>query len=363
MTKYIPNLQILKKEDFIPSTIVVKGILSTKINIENLARFLVITHKFDKENNRIRLISGTRKGIQYFGPEGCLVFVGYRDILRGMRTGAMNNMVSLDLQYGGKNIHIKLSSTSITSVGTNSLEAGKKAVNKILEHISNTNKFLEYSNSLTIEKKKYNIEWLLEYLSSIDKELREKDILKVIKYKDDLEIKFILSLLHYYNDHEDLESFKKHINRLTEELILSEKSIECKKYDIFNSVYHIKPISNENFIMPLNKLAPFLASKGVCTSWHNALSEGCNICFDIEEIKEGINHEDKYYKHRISIPTTGNIKQSSPTSKEEAYKYYKGVMNLIKDFFNQSDIDFKDYIVKDLTYEDVKVLMKTKKKV
>ena len=152
--KYIPEIKFLEKKDFIPSTIVVKGILSTKIDIDIFSRYLVITHKFDKENKRIRLISRTRKGIEYYGPEGSIVFVGYKKILRGMRTGAMNNMVSIDLQYGGKNIHLKLSSNSITSVGTNSLEAGKKAVNKILEHISDTRKFLEYSNSLEAESKK-----------------------------------------------------------------------------------------------------------------------------------------------------------------------------------------------------------------
>ena len=177
MSKYTPEIKILKEEDFIPSTIVVKGILSNKLDIVVLSKYLVISHKFDKDNNRIYLESGTRKGIEYFGPEGCLVFVGYREVKRGMRTGAMNNMVSIDLQYGGKNIHIKLSKNSITSVGTNSLEAGKKAVTKILEHISNTKNFLEFSNNLDNNIKFKNIVWLLNYIKAFEKGTRVDKIL------------------------------------------------------------------------------------------------------------------------------------------------------------------------------------------
>lgn len=357
----MPDFKILDKKDFIPSTIVTKGFFNTKIDIDILSAFLVITHKFDKNNKRIKLISGTRKGIKYFGPEGCIIFVGYKKI-RGMRTGAMNNMVSIDLQYGGKNIHLKISSTSITSVGTNSLEAGKKAVEKILEHIKKAKDFLDYSNSLDSLTKIKNMEWLLEYLKNKDENLRENDIVKNIVFSEEdfINKKFIYFLMHYYDDYDSLENFKTHIFSLKENLILAEKDIVCRQYDIFNSVYHIRPIVNKNFIMPLNKLAPFLASKGVCTSWHNALSESINISFDIESTKEDINHENKYYKHRISIPTTCNLKQSSPTNKEEAYKYYLGTMNLIKEFFTTQDINFKDYIVKNIKTEDIEILTKRK---
>ena len=352
MSKFIPDIKILSKKEFVPSTIVVKGILSSKIDIIVLSKFLKITHKFNKDNERIRLVSGTRKGIEYFGPEGCIVFVGYRETKRGMRTGAMNNMVSIDLQYGGKNIHIKLSKSSITSVGTNSLEAGKKAVNKIMEHINETKNFLEFSNSLETTEKNNCIEWLLKYLKDFKEGTREEDIIKVIDIPEKLNKKFIYNILKYYNDHEILGDFYDHISLLTNKLSLSEEEISCKEYDIYNSVYHIRPIDNPNFILPLNKLAPFLANEGVCTTWHNALSEGCKICFDIENIKEGVNHEDKYYKHRITILNTSKIIQSSPTLRDEAYKYYLGTIKLIQKFLNSQDIDFKQYVIKDFNKID-----------
>lgn len=352
------EIKVLKKEDFIPSTIVVKGILSSKIDINILSKFLPIDHQFDEDNKRIKLISGSRKHIEYYGPEGSIVSIGYKTIRRGMRTGAMNNMVSLDMQLGGKNIHIKLSATSIMSVGTKTIDAGKKVVNKVIEHILSLQEYLNYSNSLTKEEKQENIDWLLK---EIEFGQRKKEILRNLNLPENVNKKYIFFLLNYFDDYDDKKDFTNHIMSTKEDLIICEEIVSCNKYDIFNSVFHMQPITNPNFKMPLHKLAPFLADLGVSVSWHNALSEGCNVCFDIEEEKEGINHEDKSYKHRFTIYITSKIKQTSPTLKDEAYKYYLGLTNLIKLFFQQKDIDFKKYISNDIQLKNnVKILLKTK---
>ena len=363
MSVFTPEINILEEDKFVPSTITIKGIFSSKIDINILSSFLFVDHKFDKENNRIKLISGSRQSIEYFGPEGAIVSVGYKNIRRGMRTGAMNNMVSVDMQMGGKNIHIKLSSTSITSVGTSNIEAGKKVVNKIIEHITELQKFLDFSNSLSQEEKEKNIQWLLNELKDFEEDTRFKDLMEELKISEEMNHNFIMFLLKYYDDYDSFEDFSNHINTTKKHLILSEEKVNCDKYDIFNSVYHIQPIKNSNFRMPLHKLAPFLAGMGVSTSFHNAISEGVNVCFDTEEEKEGINHEDKFYKHRFTIHITSKIRQSSPTSKEEAYKYYKGMMNLLKLFFKKNDIDFQKYISEDIkVHDNVKILLKTKEK-
>lgn len=364
MSEFVPEINILSKEEFIPSTITMKGIFSSKIDINIIASFLFVKHAFDKDNERIRLISGSRQSIEYSGNEGDIVSVGYKSIRRGMRTGAMNNMVSVDMQLGGKNIHIKLSATSITSVGTSTFEAGKKVVDKILEHIKDLQKILDFSNSLEREEKSKNIEWLKEESKGFKKGLRYSEIIERIKIPNHLNHKYISFLLKYFDDYDDLEDFHFHIDKTVDNLDLSEQEISCVKYDIFNSVYHIKPIANPNFRMPLHKLAPFLANPpyNISTSWHNAISEGINICFDIEEEKEGINHEDKFYKHRFTIPITSKIKQTSPSSKDEAYKYYLGTMNILKMFFQQEDIDFKKYVTEDIQgHDNVKILLKMKK--
>lgn len=360
---FVPEITVIKKEDYIPSTIVLKGIFSSKIDINILSKFLFIDNKFDEKNKRIQLISGSRLSIDYFGPEGSIVFIGYKTIRRGMRTGAMNNMVSVDLQLGGKNIHIKLSSTSITSVGTNTIESGKKVVNKIIEHISNLQKILDYSNSLTFEEKQKNILWLINETKQFKKETRVKYLIDNLKIPDEMNKKYILFLIKYFDDYNNIEDFNLHILGTQKELILCEEKVSCSKYDIFNSVFHMKPINNKNFKMPLHKLAPFLAELGVSVSWHNSLSEGCNVCFDIEEEKEGINHENKFYKHRFTIYITSKIKQTSPTMKDEAYKYYVGLTNLIKMFLKKEDIDFKKYISNDINIDkNIKILLKSKDK-
>jgi len=363
MSNFTPEINVLEKEKFVPSTITIKGIFSSKIDINILSNFLFVEQKFDKKNNRIKLISGSRQSIEYFGPEGAIVSVGYKNVRRGMRTGAMNNMVSIDMQFGGKNIHIKLSSTSITSVGTSNIDAGKKVVNKIIEHITNLQKFLDFSNGLSVEEKEKNINWLLEELKDYEEGTRFKDLMEELIIKEEMNYNYIMFLLKYYDDYDSLEDFSNQINITKKILFLSDDKVNCSKYDIFNSVYHIQPIKNPNFRMPLHKLAPFLAGLGVSTSFHNAISEGVNVCFDTEEEKEGINHEDKYYKHRFTIHITSKIRQSSPTCKDEAYKYYMGMMNLLKLFFKNKDIDFKKYVSEDIkTHDNIKILLKTKDK-
>jgi hypothetical protein len=363
MSEFIPEINVLKKEDFKPSTITVKGILSSKIDINIISQFLPIDHIFNAENERVRSISGSRQSIEYFGPEGIIVSVCYKKIRRGMRTGAMNNMVSVDIQFGGKNIHIKVSSGCICSVGTSQIDAGKKVVNKLLEHISNLQKYLTYSNSLDIDTKKKNINWLLEEIKDVKPKTRTREIIRDLKIPKGMDSQFIDILLKYYNDYDNLNDYKDHIEKLTEELILSDNKIECDKFTIFNSVYHFRPIKNINFEMPLFKLAPFLAKIGCNVSFHNDFSEGCNVCFDVEEEKEGLNHEDKSYKHRFTIYMTSKIRQSSPTSKEEAYKYYLGITNLLKMFFKEKDIDFNKYVTEQVDVSnDVKILLKNSKK-
>ena len=360
---FIPEVNVLEKEDFMPATIVLKGIFTSKIDINILSKFLFIDHKFNKKNERIKLISGSRKNIEYFGPEGSIVSIGYKNNRRGMRTGAMNNMVSIDMQLGGKNIHIKFSSTSITNVGTRTVEAGKKVIKKILEHATSLQQYLDYSNSLTKEEKEENIQWLTNELENFEEGTRKKDLINELRVPKGMNERYINFLINYFDDFDEKKDFKNHCQLTKEILILCEEKVSCKKYAIYNSVFHMRPISNPNFKMPLHKLAPFLALKGVYVSWHNALSEGLNICFDVEEEKVGINHEDKFYKHRFTIYITSKIKQTSPTLKDEAYKYYAGLMNLIKMFFKEKDIDFKKYITNNIPVNDnIKILLQSKDK-
>ena len=99
--------------------------------------------------------------------------------------------------------------------------------------------------------------------------------------------------MKYWDDFDNHKEYEEKVLTFLDKLEFYEGDLKCKKYDVFNSVYHIQPIKNNFFRMPLHKLAPYLASIGVQVEYHNWTSEGVNICFDIKEIKDGINHQDK----------------------------------------------------------------------
>ena len=64
----------------------------------------------------------------------------------------MNNMICCDLQHNGKNVHIKLSDTVITSVGTKSYETGKEVFDVIVDHLNNLKNNIEYFQNLPKNK-------------------------------------------------------------------------------------------------------------------------------------------------------------------------------------------------------------------
>ena len=112
---------------------------------------------------------------------------------------------------------------------------------------------------------------------------------------------------------------------------------------IYNSVYHIKICENKERLH-LHKMAPYLHDRGISVEFHNWTSEGVNICFPIENNKQ-LNTNNKEYKHRFTVHERSSMRQCSPAFKEESYKYYKGVMELIKEFIdNGQQYDFKKYV-------------------
>jgi hypothetical protein len=334
------RVDILTEDEFQPSTITIAGNFNISLDINNLSLWLPICNIFNEEGKRVLLISGSRESIKYFGPEGVIVSMCYKKTRRGMRTGAMNNMISADMQYHQKNIHLKISSTSITSVGTKSIENGKEVFKAMTDHINNLRDRLEIINNIDLETKKINLEWLKNNLNT-KKEIEDK-----MKDNKQLNKEFLNFCLLFIEDDNNYSNYIEKMFKLLQPVIICHDNLYCNNFTIYNSVYHISPLNKKNFRMPLHRLAPYLASRGVAVEYHNWTSEGVNICFDIEEKKEGINHSNKEYKHRFSIHETTKIRQCSPTNKKEAYGNYLGVMKLLQDFFDHPDVDFSRYICK-----------------
>ena len=343
------ELNIVSEEDFKPSTITIVGNFNISVDITNIADWMPIKNIFDN-GVRQHLVSGSRESIKYFGSEGSIVSMCYKKTRRGMRTGAMNNMISTDMQYNQKNIHLKISSTSITSVGTDSLDYGEKVFKLMTEHIINLKNNLDIINLIDKEEKEKSLSWL-EKNYCFDTNI----LLKNIKSsKEDINKVFLSFCALFSEDQDDKVKYLEKMNSLLEPKIICNDLLECGNFTIYNSVYHISPVKNKNFRMPLHRLGPYMVNLGVAGEYHNWTSEGVNICFDAEEKKTGLNHCNKEYKHRFSIHETTKIRQCSPTNKKEAYANYLGVMSLLKDFFDNPNVDFKKYVCENL--EDKKIL-------
>lgn len=348
------ELNIMSKEEFVPATITLRGSFSVSVDINNLANFLPITNIFDDEGKRLFLVSGCRESIKYFGVEGSVVSLCYCKIRRGMRTGAMHNMVSADIQYNFKNIHIKISSSSITSVGATSMEIGNKVFAKMTEHIINLQEDLNIINEISKEEKIKTIDWLSGICHKNGIILRYNEIIPLVeKIEDNF---FLHHCIKYINDFDDKDKFIQKLNLFLEPINIYSGDLKCGNSIIFNSVYHIKPIKQKNFRMPVHRLSAFLANKGLTPDYHNWSSEGANLCLPVEEEKGDLNHDDREYRHRFSIHVTTKIKQCSPSNKDEAYRNYLGVMKLIEEFFENPNIDFSKYITEEKNHKAIKDL-------
>lgn len=381
------QIPTLTYEDFKSSTITVKATLTTEVNVQAIANFLVVNNRFDAEGNRIKKGANSRAKIEYYGPEESIVSICYDKLRRGMRTGAMNNMLQMDIQYAGINIHHKLSSKSITIVGVPSIELAKSVSKVLTKHIMHLKQILDYCSSIDKSKRRKMTEFIISVIEKYEKFPRLKDLLKTLNIPPNMDQKFIKICLSYLDDYDQLRTIKtphasprekeeknnnvnqgayeEKLDMLCENYsLMKEEKLDCIKFDIYNSVYHIDS-PNKNFKISLHQLAIFFHSQGVNVEYHNWNSDGVNVCFDIEEEKEGINHADKDYKHRFIIQDNCKIRQCSPTMKKEAYANYKGVVGFINEFLQQKDIDYTKYVIKEIprcekVKEEMKELIKKK---
>lgn len=345
------DIQILNQDEYIPSTVTMVSSFNRTINPKNIAEYLPVVHLFhEKTGKRLKLDSGTRTSIKYYGMENIIISVCYKKIRRGMRTGAMNNMVSLDIQHGKKNIHVKLSSTTITSVGTSGYKFGVRVFNLMIQHLNMLNNNIKYMKEMDSEFRKKNKDWVFEKcMDEKGKLINFKTFLRIIEETDWIDKIFTKSCAVYIDDFDSNESdkYKEKINNFIQNTTIFEGELKCQKPSIFNSVYHINIFNDiKNKRIPLHRLAPYLAEKNFVVEFHNWTSEGVNVCFDIEEEKVGVHHKDKDYRHRFTIHERGTMRQCSPTFKEESYKYYLGIVKQIQKFYQDTQVDesYKQYI-------------------
>lgn len=341
------NVNIRDFNDYNPSTLTMSAKLvnatekayigDTTLNILNIIKFIAVTHLFDSEDKRIKLVAGKRNVIPYYGIDGIIIGSFYKNINRGIRSSSMNNMASLDLQFEERNIHIKLSKSNITCVGAVSYENGRNALETVIEHFNMLKENVDYCKSLDLDEVKRNVDWLYNNCFSIDEDgkkklLRRKDFIKKIETKTKLNNRFLTILSYYLEDPyegDEYEAYKDKINEFLTGPDLFHGSIESINTSIYNSVFHIELCDKKKDLkIPIHNLAYLFLTKGYHVEFFNAFSEGLSICIPIDEEKDS----DKSYKHRLNITDGGSIKIISPTSKEESYDKYRKVMEVVEEF-------------------------------
>lgn len=336
------SVDILSKDDYKSSTITMVATLNKTLNRRTVAEYLPVVHLYNQKEERVKLDSGTRDGINFFGINGIIITSCYEDIRRGVRLGAMNNMICSDLQILNRNVHIKISETIITSVGTCGYENGKIAFNCMIDHLNMLKDNIEYFQNLDKKDQEIIFRWISNNCIVDGKLLR----LCKVPLPFHLDERALQTLLIYIDDFEENQvyEFMTKIRNIANINNIFEGKLTEVEPKIYNSVYHIKMSSSENRIS-LHKMAPYLYDKGISVEFHNWTSEGVNICFPVENNKE-LNTNDKVYKHRFTVHERSSMRQCSPAFKEESYKYYKGVMKLIKEFIDngQEYRDFKKYV-------------------
>ena len=336
------GVEILSEEQYKSSTITMVATLNKSLKTRTVAEYLPVVHLFNPKGERIKLDSGTRDGINFFGINGIIITSCYKDIRRGVRLGAMNNMICSDLQILDKNVHIKLSETIITSVGTCGYENGKRAFSCMIQHLNNLKKNIEHFQNLDREEQDIVYRWINKNCI-VDGKLKR---LADIKFPQHVDNRALATLLIYIDDYEDyeVENFTDKIKNIRFMENIFDGELEDVEPKIYNSVYHIKICKDERLY--LHRMAAYLLDKyNISVEFHNWKSEGVIICFPIENNND-LNTQNKEYKHRFTVHERSSMRQCSPGKKEESYKYYKGVMKLIKEFIDngQKYDGFKKYI-------------------
>ena len=336
-------ITILPEAEYNSSTMTMVAGLNRSVKTRILAEYLPVVHLFNNKGERVKIDPGTRDGITFFGSNGIIITSCYKDIRRGIRLGAMSNMICSDLQILNRNVHIKISGGIITSVGTSDYENGKLAFNCVIDHLNMLNENLIYLRLFPETDFEIVMRWIA-INCVVDGKLKRLSEISLPYHLDKRAILIAISYIDDFERHEVNEFITK-INKIRKLENIIDGTLNKVNPKIYNSVYHIKMCDQKERIS-LHKMAPYLRDKGVAVEFHNWTSEGVNICYPIEN--ELLGSVNKKYKHRFTIHEKSSMRQCSPAFKSESYKYYKHIMTLIKEFIDGGQVyDFKKYISED----------------
>jgi hypothetical protein len=377
-------MELLIEKDINASTITMITGIKGNVNIVSAYEVLCILCPRNEDGTRFVHPIKTRNKIPYFGIPNAIVCVKYEGTVRGIRQnkGQMNNVVSIDLQCCDKNINLKLAKTKIQLTGANSEKMGIEAFQILCAHLNMIQDNINYKNSLSDEIKQNTMEWI-----SSQTELN-MEMLELVP--DNVDKRLTKILYSYYSEFDEYEKFLEKIKKVIMVDFLCSENVQPDNPRISNSVYNYtlgKQISLINMTMHLR-------NKGFNANFHNWNTTYVNVSVpilkefngdsanspesilsgftesstdsdlhDLEPLEvsgeehliegslpevlpevlpetlpevlpetSGEKKEGKIKVHRFIIYRGGSIKQTSPTSYEEALDVRNVILESLIDF-------------------------------
>lgn len=331
------------------STITMTASLKANVNIQLAFDLISVLYPKNSDGTRFIHPKNTRNKIPYFGVENAIVCVKYKGKIRGIRQneGQMNNVVSIDLQTGNKNVNIKLAKNKVQLTGANSDEMGKRSFEILCEHLNQIQTNLNHIRHISEEVRQATIAWVI---AQTNQETLPPINYESINNEPSIDVNFASFLWQFTDDFIDLEpNTAKHLyyekfTRLVEICYKLEDNIADGELGIIdcnisNSVYNYS-LNKEVSLIGLTK---HLYKKGFSVSFHNWNSTQLKVSIPIitDEMSEVSNESiktastsssGKIKAHRFTVHRKLSIKQTSPTNYEQASEARESFLNGIRDF-------------------------------
>lgn len=325
------------------STITMTASLTTDVNIQLAFELLPVVYLKNKDGSRFIHPKNTREKIPYFGLDGAIICVKYKGKIRGIRQneGQMNNVVSIDLQTGNKNVNIKLARSRVQLTGANSDRMGENAFKVLCLHLNMIQQHINYIRSVSPDVRDRTIQWVLDNYDVEDYNLAvaQASIASTSTSEPDTSIDANLALfLLQFSETLSQEDFTTKINYLYKSIFEEGVNICSEDIDIMdcvisNSVYNYN-IGREVSLIELTK---HLDKKGFSVSFHNWNSTHLKLAIPIFDDDKSTPSESsgssgKIRAHRFCLHRSGSCKQTSPTTYIEAVNARKMFMEGMADY-------------------------------
>lgn len=335
------------------STITMTSTLTSSINIKIIFELFSVIHPKNPDGSKFVHPKNTRNKIPYFGVENAIVCVKYKGKIRGIRQneGQMNNVVSVDLQTGNKNINLKLAKTRVQLTGATSDNMGKNSFLVLCSHINMVQSHLNHIRELSDFVKQSTIEWVMKNTIPTEASLGKIPtfnydfIVEQATINNSIDGRFAVFLWQFADEFDNYIDFTRKIKAIidicysNENVILETDEVSIVDCKISNSVYNYN-IGREVSLIELTK---HLHKRGFSVSFHNWNSTHLKVSIPIIEDNQSINTEstletttsssNKIKAHRFSVHRGGgSIKQTSPSDSFQAAEARRVLLEAISEF-------------------------------